>query len=207
MPERDTISGPAAAAEPLQSARPLLSEDEGGVALAVPVDGDDRPDGPGDRRGVARLWWYAEALGSTLWVVAACVVLALGFVMLLGLGLLSVSRLAGMSLPEVDDDPDRVEVVGLVLLLGYGLLAAATLAGPHALLRRLLPVRWHVHQARFTGALALPAVTALGVYGMVALHDLRGLGLFIGAGLSAARVIRGLPLEGDDDEAECMPAA
>jgi hypothetical protein len=80
-------------------------------------------------------WEFVSELGAALYVVAFVLVLVVLLLMLLGVGLLDVSKAIGEPLPSVHDDPNRVEVTGLLVLVGYGLAVLAAGVGVYAAVR------------------------------------------------------------------------
>jgi hypothetical protein len=96
--------------------------------------------GPAARRILAGVrlrsaWEWASEIGSDLFVAAWLFVFAVLLLMLLGAGLLDLSKAVHLPLPSVHDDPNRVEVAGLLVLVGYGLAVAAAAVGGYAAVR------------------------------------------------------------------------
>jgi len=74
---------------------------------------------------------YEVGLGiyAVIYIVAFIAVAGSLLLMGFGLGLEDASKLAGVPLPDVHDDPTRIEWGGLALLVGYGVVAVAAIAG------------------------------------------------------------------------------
>lgn len=126
----------------------------------------------------------AYALGTAFYGMALRALVAATLVLGLGLGVEALSKLLGMPVPTVRDDPKRVEWSGLGLMMGYGLLAAAAIAGLWRLSDRM-PARARHWRGRIAGTGCLLAVAVLGVLGVFNGEPVRGALLAFGAGCGA----------------------
>ncbi len=144
-------------------------------------------------------WEWLHEFASVGYAVVFFLVVPVLLLMGLGLAVRGLSDVAGAPLPYVHDDPNRVEWDGLGELVGYGIVGALVLYGVYLLAKRL-PAFARRHLGRVIGVAVLLALAASGLVVGIGDRSLREIGFGVACGYFAFRVVRGLPLDENNQE-------
>lgn len=169
----------------------------GGIAAAVALAASGRANAMDSRRLRLR-WKPVYELGAEVVVLAATVLFVLLALGLLGLGVRGLSKLVGMPLPYLHDNPGHLDWAGRAELVGYGIPGAVAVYLLYRLEERILPTGARRRIGRVLGVAGMLGLAVAAASVAVDERNVFAGGAALSFAYGAFRLARGLPLDPDD---------